>query len=51
MTRRTLFLLLALLAVGTAVAFKFAEYFDDAKVFRPVDYMEYQTAGRATLNR
>ena len=27
------------------------EYFDDAKVFRPVDYMEYQTAGRATLNR
>lgn len=51
MTRRTLFLLLALAAVGTAVAFQFGESFDDAKVFRPIDFMEYQTAGQATLNR
>lgn len=51
MTRRTLLLLLALAAVGTAVAFKFADDFDNAKVFRPVDYMEYYAAGRATLDR
>lgn len=50
MTRRTVFLLFMLLAVGTAVAFMFAERFDDAKIFRPVDYMEYYSAGRATLN-
>lgn len=50
MTRRTLFLLFALLVIGGVLAFKFAPFYDDARFFRPVDYMEYQTAGRATLN-
>lgn len=50
MTRRTLFLLLALLVIGGVLAFKFAPFYDDARFFRPVDFMEYQTAGRATLN-
>jgi hypothetical protein len=35
MTRRTLFLLLALLAVGGVTAFLARDSFDDAKVFRP----------------
>ncbi len=50
MTRRTLLMLLALAVAGGAAAFQFAPVFDDARVFRPVDFMEYQTAGRATLN-
>ncbi|MCU0702975.1 MAG: DUF2029 domain-containing protein [Fimbriiglobus sp.] len=50
MTRRTLLLFVALLAVGGAVAVQFARFFDDARIFRPIDYMEYQTAGRALLN-
>jgi len=49
MTRRTLLLLATLVAVGGVVAYLFAPAFDDARVFRPVDFMEYQTAGRATL--
>jgi hypothetical protein len=50
MTRRTVLLLLALLAAGTAAAWQFARFFDDAAIFRPVDYMEYYSAGRATLS-
>lgn len=51
MTRRTVLLFVALAAVLATVAFLFRDAFDDAKVFRPVDYMEYYAAGRATLNR
>lgn len=49
MTRRALLLLIATATAATATAYLFAPAFDDARVFRPVDFMEYQTAGRATL--
>ena len=49
MTRRTLLMLLALAAAVVAAGTLFAPHFADARVFRPVDFMEYQTAGRATL--
>ena len=51
MTRRAVLLLLALAAALAAGAYLCREVWDDARVFRPVDFMEYYAAGRATLNR
>ncbi len=48
-TTRIAFLAIALVALVAILGFQFAESFDDAKIFRPVDYMEYDAAARATL--
>src|SRR5688500_2474591 len=49
MIRRSLPLLLPLSSVPSAAGVLFAPHCADARVFRPVDFMESQTAGRATL--
>ncbi len=49
MTRRTRLLVLALLAALAALGALFAPLFGDASVLRPFDYMQYHSAGRATL--
>ncbi len=49
MTRRTALLVLALLLALAALGLLFAPHFGDAAVLRPFDYMQYQSAGRATL--
>ncbi len=50
MTVRTGLLLLALLVVVVIVGVTQRHAWDDASVLRPQDYMEYWSAGRATLN-
>lgn len=50
MTRRTVLLIVALAVALAAVGQRFAPVFDDARFLRPVDYMEYWSAGRATLD-
>ena len=49
MTRRTGLLVLALLVAVAALGVLFAPHFGDARVLRPFDYMQYHSAGRATL--
>ncbi len=50
MTHRAVLLLLALAAALAAGAYLCREVWDDPRVFRPVDYLEYDAAGRATLH-
>ncbi len=50
MTRRTVLAVAALALVLAAGGWLFAPHFDDARSLRPIDYMEYWSAGRATLN-
>jgi UPF0716 family protein affecting phage T7 exclusion len=50
MTRRTVLLIAALAVTLAAVGTRFAPVFDDARFLRPVDYMEYWSAGRTTLD-
>ena len=49
MTRRTRLLVLILLVVVGAVGVRFAPHYGNAAVLRPFDYLQYQSAGRATL--
>ncbi len=49
MTRRTRLLVLILLVVVGAVGVRFTPHFGNAAVLRPFDYLQYQSAGRATL--
>lgn len=50
MTRRTVLAVAALALTLAAAGWLFAPHFDDARFLRPIDYMEYWSAGRATLN-
>ena len=49
MTRRTPWLVLALLVAFASLGALFAPHFGDAAVLRPFDYLQYQSAARATL--
>ena len=50
MTRRTVLAVAALALTLAAAGWLFAPHFDDARFLRPIDYMEYWSAGRAALN-
>lgn len=49
MTRRTVLAVAALALTLAAAGWLFAPHFDDARFLRPIDYMEYWSAGRAAL--
>lgn len=50
MNLRTVIMLVLLVAVVVVTAVRFRDLYENPNILRPFDYMEYWSAGRATLN-